>query len=133
MRAAAYRRRIASIAPACEPPADLVAFPRAFLEITQLTLRYLGDDGVRVRRRGRSVAWLNAGATESLPGTSTNVAAAGRRQGVRTGAIKDAVFRQGFFDVAAALRLTAQCRGNPDGAYRGLFVHPPFASPAPCA
>jgi glucose-1-phosphate thymidylyltransferase len=106
-----YDERVVDIAASLKPSA------RGELEITDVNLRYLADDRLRVELLGRGIAWLDTGTHESLLQASEYIHAVQERQGLMVACIEEIAFRRGWIDREALQRLGHALNKSAYGAY----------------
>ncbi len=73
------------------------------LEITDLNLRYLEQDQLRVKLLSRGMAWLDTGTPTALLEASNYIATIEHRQGLKIACLEEVALRMGFiseFDLA---------------------------------
>lgn len=107
-----YDDRIVDIAGSLKPSA------RGEIEITDVNLRYLADEQLRVELLGRGIAWLDTGTHESLLQASEYIHAVQERQGLMVACIEEIAFRRGWIDRE---RLDALGRELNKSAYGGYL------------
>jgi glucose-1-phosphate thymidylyltransferase len=71
---------------------------RGELEITDLNLKYLEENSLRVELLGRGYAWLDTGTHDSLLDASNYVAAVQKRQGLQISCIEEIAYRKGYIN-----------------------------------
>ena len=91
--------------------ASLKPSARGELEITDLIRGYLDRRKLRVKVLGRGVAWLDAGAHDSLLQAANFVQAVEDRQGMMISCPEEIAYRMGYID-AAQLRALAGSMSN---------------------
>jgi glucose-1-phosphate thymidylyltransferase len=107
-----YDHKVVGIAKSLKPSR------RGELEITDLNLRYLEQNQLKVYRLSRGFAWLDAGTSSSLHEASAYVQTIEKRQGIKIGCPEEAAFRRGFIDLGQLARLTEEM---PDCEYRSYL------------
>jgi len=106
-----YDRQVSGIAANLQPSA------RGELEITDLNRIYMERGDLRVSVLGRGVAWLDAGAHESLLSAGEFVHALQRRQGMMISCPEEIAYRMGFIDRAQLQALGEALAQNQYGQY----------------
>lgn len=92
---------------------------RGELEITDLNLRYLREEALRVIRLGRGIAWLDTGTPTSLLEASMFIHAIEERQGLKISCPEEIAWRREFIDAEQFKALAADL---PNSAYRD-YLH----------
>jgi glucose-1-phosphate thymidylyltransferase len=77
---------------------SLVPSARGELEITDLNLKYLQMNQLRVKVMGRGYAWFDTGTHDSLLGAGQFIAAIEKRQGQKVACPEEIAWRQGWID-----------------------------------
>ena len=95
----------------CDFAASLKPSHRGELEITDLNRLYLDRGELRVRRLGRSLAWLDTGTCQSLIDASNFIAAVEERQGLKVACLEEIAWDNGWIDRAQVER-TAHSMGK---------------------
>ena len=90
---------------------------RGELEITDLQLRYLSTNALRVERMGRGFAWLDTGTVESLIEAASFVQTLETRQGMKVACLEEIAFRCGFIDRDAVIALARPLEKSGYGRY----------------
>ena len=90
---------------------------RGELEITDLNRLYLERGQLRVQVLGRGVAWLDAGAHESLLQAANFVQAVEERQGMMISCPEEIAYRMGFIDIDQLQALAKRLANNGYGDY----------------
>jgi glucose-1-phosphate thymidylyltransferase len=93
---------------------SLVPSARGELEITDLNLKYLGMNQLRVKVMGRGYAWFDTGTHDSLLGAGQFIATIEKRQGQKVACPEEIAWRQGWIDDDA---LNALARPFAETAY----------------
>ncbi len=75
---------------------SLVPSSRGELEITDLNVKFLNANELKVHRLSRGYAWLDSGNSESLHDASNYIAAIEKRQGIKIGCPEEAALVRGF-------------------------------------
>jgi len=88
---------------------------RGELEITDLNLRYLAEDALRVIRLGRGIAWLDTGTPNSLLEASMVIHAIEERQGLKISCPEEIALRRQFISPEHFTALVAKL---PRSAYK---------------
>lgn len=106
-----YDERVVEFASSLEPSA------RGELEITDLNLKYVEREELRVEVMGRGVAWLDAGTHESLLQAATFVQTLEERQGMMISCPEEIAYRMGFIDWKNLRSLAEAMAQNAYGQY----------------
>ena len=93
---------------------SLVPSARGELEITDLNLKYLQMNQLRVKVMGRGYAWFDTGTHDSLLGAGQFIATIEKRQGQKVACPEEIAWRQGWIDDDA---LNALARPFAETAY----------------
>jgi glucose-1-phosphate thymidylyltransferase len=97
--------------------ADLKPSTRGELEITDVNLRYLARDRLRVEVMGRGMAWLDAGTHESLLQSSNFIETIEQRQGLKIACPEEIAYRRGYIDAEQLERLAGAMKKSGYGQY----------------
>lgn len=106
-----YDEQIVDIAASLTPSA------RGEIEITDVNLRYLAQQQLRVELLGRGIAWLDTGTHESLLQASEYIHAVQERQGLMVACIEEIAFRRGWIDRERLDALGRELNKSAYGAY----------------
>ncbi len=106
-----YDANVVKIAKALKPS------PRGELEITDVNLKYLEKDELRVQAFSRGVAWLDTGTYDSLVSSSQFVQTIEQRQGLMVACIEEIAFVKGFINKQQLEKLADQYSKSEYGAY----------------
>lgn len=106
-----YDNRVLDIA------ADLQPSARGEYEITDVNLRYLAADQLRMTLLGRGMAWLDTGTHESLHEASSFIETIEKRQGLKVACPEEIAYRQGFISAEQLLELAEPMKKNGYGRY----------------
>ena len=109
---------------ACTLAKTIVPGPRGELEITDLNLRYLERNQLRVELFGRGTAWLDAGTHGSLLSAANFVHAVQDRQGLMICCPEEIAWRMGFIDEAQLRGLAAELVSEYGDYLRVLLERP---------
>ena len=97
--------------------ASLTPSARGELEITDVNLRYLAMNQLRVQTLGRGFAWLDTGTHESLLQAAEYIHAVQERQGLMVACIEEIAYRRGWIDREQLARLGRELAKSAYGAY----------------
>jgi glucose-1-phosphate thymidylyltransferase len=106
-----YDAQVVDIAASLEPSR------RGELEITDVNLRYLAQQQLRVQLLGRGIAWLDTGTHESLLHASEYIHAVQERQGLMVACIEEIAFRRGWIGREELDQLGRRLAKSAYGAY----------------
>ncbi len=91
--------------------------PRGELEITDLNMRYLETNNLRVELLGRGIAWLDTGTYESLQQASNFIQTIQERQGLKIACLEEIAFHRGYLSRDELIKRGEELRKNSYGAY----------------
>jgi len=97
---------------------------RGELEITDVNLRYLEREALRVEPLGRGVAWLDTGTYDALLSAALFVQTIEQRQGLKIACIEEIAHSQGYIDDQQLRSLAEACASSEYGRYLRRLVHP---------
>ena len=101
--------------------ASLTPSARGELEITDVNMRYLVRQQLRVEILGRGTAWLDVGAHDALLEASTFVQAIEDRQGLKVACPEEVAYRMGYLGAEDLLRIAKRLEKSRYGQYlRGI-------------
>ncbi len=112
-----YDSEVVDIAAGLKPSA------RGELEITDVNLRYLEREALRVELLGRGVAWLDTGTHESLLQAAMFIEAIETRQGLKICCPEEIAYRAGYITAAELERLAQPLAKTGYGAYLLEILH----------
>lgn len=82
------------------------------LEITDLNLKYLEHQSLKVEVLGRGIAWLDTGTHESLLEASNFISIIEKRQGFKVGCIEEIAYNMKFIDKEQLLKLATNLKSS---------------------
>ena len=91
--------------------------PRGELEITDLNMRFLETDELRVEVLGRGIAWLDTGTYESLQQAANFIQTIQERQGLKIACLEEIAFNQGRLSREDLIRRGEELQKNSYGEY----------------
>jgi len=91
--------------------------PRGELEITDLNMRFLETDELRVEVLGRGIAWLDTGTYESLQQAANFIQTIQQRQGLKIACLEEIAFNQGRLSREDLIRRGEELQKNSYGEY----------------
>lgn len=106
-----YDNTVVERAKALEPS------PRGELEITDLNMRFLETDELRVEVLGRGIAWLDTGTYESLQQAANFIQTIQERQGLKIACLEEIAFNQGRLSREDLIRRGEELQKNSYGEY----------------
>ena len=106
-----YDGQVVELAKSLRPSA------RGELEITDLNVKYLEQDQLRVEQLGRGIAWLDTGTHESLLQASNFIQAIQERQGLQVACLEEIAYRQGYLSREKLLEIGREMEKNRYGEY----------------
>lgn len=106
-----YDNTVVERAKALEPS------PRGELEITDLNMRFLETDELRVEVLGRGIAWLDTGTYESLQQAANFIQTIQQRQGLKIACLEEIAFNQGRLSREDLIRRGEELQKNSYGEY----------------
>jgi glucose-1-phosphate thymidylyltransferase len=106
-----YDNRVVDIAREIRPSA------RGELEITDVNLNYLRQNGLTVEILGRGTAWLDTGTHESLLQAGTFIETIEQRQGLKIACPEEIAYRMGYIDAGQLEALAEPLRKGSYGQY----------------
>jgi len=101
----------------CDIAADIRPSARGELEITDVNLRYLQHQQLKVEIMGRGYAWLDTGTHDSLIEAATFIATLQKRQGLMVACPEEIAYRQQWITREQLARLAAPLAKNAYGKY----------------
>ena len=104
---------------------DLRPSPRGELEITDLNMRYLAEDMLRVEIMGRGMAWLDTGTHETLLQASSFVETIETRQDLKVACPEEIAFRMAYIDKNQLLSLAQRFSNSEYGRYLVMVANDP--------
>lgn len=106
-----YDNRVVEIASALKPSA------RGELEITDVNREYMKTGEMDVALLGRGLAWLDAGAHDSLLDSANYIETLEKRQGLKIACVEEVAYRMGYIDKKRLLELADPMSKNEYGKY----------------
>ena len=104
---------------------DLRPSPRGELEITDLNMRYLAEDMLKVEIMGRGMAWLDTGTHETLLQASSFVETIETRQDLKVACPEEIAFRMAYIDKNQLLSLAQRFSNSEYGRYLVMVANDP--------
>ena len=101
----------------CDIAADIRPSARGELEITDVNLRYLQHQQLKVEIMGRGYAWLDTGTHDSLIEAATFIATLQKRQGLMVACPEEIAYRQQWITREQLARLAVPLAKNAYGKY----------------
>ncbi len=101
----------------CDFAQDIKPSLRGELEITDINLRYLEQDQLKVQIMGRGYAWLDTGTHDTLLEASSFIATLQKRQGLQVACPEEIAYRLGWITAEQVLKLAAPLKKNTYGEY----------------
>lgn len=90
---------------------------RGELEITDVNMKYLQNNKLRVELFGRGYAWLDTGTCESLLEAGEFMATIEKRQGLKIGCIEEIAYSLGYIDKEQLLKMADYLGNSSYGQY----------------
>jgi len=90
---------------------------RGELEITDVNVKYLKQDKLKVNLLGRGFAWLDTGKHDTMLEASEFIAIVEKRQGHKIGCIEEIAYRMGYIDREQLLEITKPLMKSGYGEY----------------
>lgn len=101
----------------CELAQSLKPSARGELEITDLNLRYLHQQNLKVELLGRGYAWLDTGTHESLHQAGSFIHTLETRQGLKIACVEEVAYSQKYISLAQLEVLAKQLQKSSYGQY----------------
>lgn len=101
----------------CDIATDIKPSARGELEITDINMRYLEQQQLRVEIMGRGYAWLDTGTHDSLLEAGQYIATLEKRQGLKVACPEEVAYREGWISAAQLEALAAPLAKTGYGQY----------------
>jgi glucose-1-phosphate thymidylyltransferase len=106
-----YDEQVSSIASELKPS------PRGELEITDLNMKYLETNQLKVEKLGRGIAWLDTGTHESMIQAINFINAIEQRQGLKIACLEEIAYRMEYISADQLERLAVGMKESAYGKY----------------
>ena len=101
---------------------DLKPSKRGELEITDLNIKYINDDSLKIVNLNRGYAWLDTGTTEGLLDSANFIATIERRQGIKISCLEEIAWRKSWITINDLKKLPSVNQKSDYGIYLNKLI-----------